>query len=107
MARGSRTAWERRVRRWERSGQTASEFAAREGVNPRTLSFWKWKLGRSRLPSSTERQPSVDFVEVVPEPVLQRDAPIEVVIERYRVRLDRRADEATLARVLDAVRGRA
>jgi hypothetical protein len=31
---------------------------------------------------------------------------MEIVVERYRVRLDRRADEATLARILDAVRGR-
>ena len=99
--------WERRVRRWERSGESAAEFAAQEGVNPRTLSFWKWKLGSSRLPSSTRRAPSVDFVEVVPEAVLQRGAPLEIVVERYRVRLDRRVDEATLARVLDAVRGRA
>jgi hypothetical protein len=94
------------VRRWERSGESAELFAAREGVNPRTLSFWKWKLGSAKLPRSTKRRPSVDFVEVVPEAVLQRDAPIEIVVERYRVRLDRHADEATLARVLDVVRGR-
>jgi transposase len=106
MAKESREAWGRRVGRWERSGQTATEFAAREGVNPRTLSFWKWKLGRSKLPSSTGRRPSVDFVEVIPEAVLSHDAPLEIVVERYRVRLDRRTDEATLARVLDAVRGR-
>ena len=106
MARESRVAWERRVRRLERSGQSVAEFAAREGVNPRTLSFWKWKLGSAKLPSSTKRRPSVDFVEVMPKAVLERDAPIEIVVERCRVRLDRRADEETLARVLDVVRGR-
>ena len=106
MARESRIAWERRVRRWERSGQTAAEFAQREGVNPRTLAFWKWKLGASRLPSSTGRRASVDFVELTPEAVAPQDAPVEIVVERYRVRLDRRTDEAMLARVLDAVRGR-
>ena len=32
MARGSRAVWERRVRRWKRSGQSASELAAQEGA---------------------------------------------------------------------------
>src|SRR5262245_59956082 len=107
MAKESRAAWERRVRRWERSGLSAAEFAAREGVNPRTLSFWKLKLGRSRLPDANRQRASVEFVEVVPEAVPQQDAATEIVVERYRVRLDRGADEATLARVLDAVRGHA
>ena len=105
MARESRAAWERRVRRWERSGQTASEFAAREGVNPRTLAFWKWKLGSPKLPSRTKSPRSLDFVEVLPEAV--HDAPVEIVVERYRLRLDRRVDAAALARVLEVVRGRA
>ena len=106
MARESRAAWERRVRRWELSGQTASEFAAREGVNPRTLAFWKWKLGSLKLPSPTKARPrSLDFVEVLPEAV--QDSPIEIVVERYRLRLDRRVDAAALARVLEVVRGRA
>ena len=106
MARESRAAWARRIRRWERSGRTAAEFAAREGVNPRTLAFWKWKLGSSTLLSSSRRRPAVDFVEVVPEAVTRQGA-VEIVVERYRVRLDRTGDEATLARVLDALRGRA
>jgi transposase len=107
MARESRATWERRVRRWKRSGQSAAEFAGHEGVNPRTLAFWKWKLGSSRLPSRAKAPRSVDFVEVVPEAATQQTAAMEIVVERYRVRLDRRADEATLARVLDALRGRA
>jgi hypothetical protein len=56
-------------------------------VNPRTLSFWKWKLGSSKLRSSTKRRTSVDFVEIMPEAGLQQEAPIEILVEGYRVRL--------------------
>jgi hypothetical protein len=38
--------WERTVARWRRSGQTAREFATREGVRPGTLLWWSSRLGR-------------------------------------------------------------
>ena len=79
-----------------------ASFNGRFWVSPEV---WKWKLGSPKLPSRTKSPRSLDFVEVLPEAV--HDAPVEIVVERYRLRLDRRVDAAALARVLEVVRGRA
>jgi hypothetical protein len=72
MARETRAAWAQRIERWQRGGLTAERFAAREGINPRTLAFWKWKLGcagRGATPpaardgTDTGRVPFVELVE--------------------------------------------
>jgi transposase-like protein len=34
------------VSHWKRSGLSAREFAARVGINPRTLERWSYELGR-------------------------------------------------------------
>lgn len=34
------------MERWRDSGLTCAEFAAEIGVNPRTLTYWKWALGK-------------------------------------------------------------
>lgn len=34
------------VSHWKRSGLSAREFAARVGINPRTLERWSYNLGR-------------------------------------------------------------
>jgi hypothetical protein len=39
--------WAGRVRRWERSGLTASEFGQREGFSGKQLTWWKWHLSRN------------------------------------------------------------
>lgn len=44
--RRSRTWWQQTVARWQRSGLTAAEFAAREGLSARTLSWWTSTLRR-------------------------------------------------------------
>jgi transposase len=48
------------VGRWQRSGLGADEFAEREGVNPRRLVWWRWKL-RAAPPPAT---PEVRFLPV-------------------------------------------
>lgn len=67
MARTTRTVWKKRVERWERSGQTAAQFAARLGVNPYTLKWWKWSLGaeRARRSAATSTIEAAQFVELV------------------------------------------
>ena len=56
MAKTSREVWAKRVERWEASDLTAKEFAAELGVNPRTLSHWKWMLGKGG--ANKQRRPA-------------------------------------------------
>jgi transposase-like protein len=44
----ARDRWAGLVRRWERSGQTARQFAQSAGVNAGTLAYWAWRLKRER-----------------------------------------------------------
>jgi len=55
--RSTREQWAKRVRRWVDSGLTAPEFAAEMGLNPRTLRYWKWRLGKEgREAASSSRR---------------------------------------------------
>lgn len=101
--------WVRRVRRWKKSGLTAKDFAAREGVNAKTLSYWRWKLGTQ--PALEPRKPQhpkttrASFVEVVPEVAAKPVAAAgEVVVERERIRVV--CDSATARDLLVALGGR-
>ena len=38
--------WAKRVERWKRSGLSAEEFSAREGLRAARLSWWRWYLSR-------------------------------------------------------------
>jgi hypothetical protein len=72
MGRETRATWAARVARWTSSGLTAAAFAARERINPRTLTYWRWRLradGATALPSPRRAAP---FVEVV-VPEVARD----------------------------------
>src|SRR5690349_14800648 len=40
----TRAEWIKRVKRWERSGLGAAEFAQREGLKEKQLGWWRWKL---------------------------------------------------------------
>lgn len=44
--RRSKSWWRETVARWKRSGLSAKEFAAREGVSARTLSWWSSAMRR-------------------------------------------------------------
>ncbi len=47
--------WSTVVERWQRSGLTAKEFAATEGLVASTLSWWRWHLGSKERASRKER----------------------------------------------------
>lgn len=69
MERG-REVWEARVRRLRESDLTVAEFAAELGVNPSTLTYWKWRLGKEARESKARVSPArkaPTFVEVKPE----------------------------------------
>ena len=115
MARETREVWARRVERWQRSRLTAERFAAHEGVNPRTLTFWKWKLGRAeraaagRAPGGASGEGRVGFVEVLRAATTTAvSAPaFEVMLpEGYRVGVAPGFDGGTLRALLDVLEGR-
>jgi hypothetical protein len=61
-----REEWAKRVQRWRDSGLTCAEFAAELGINPRTLTYWKWVLekearGEKRAwPARKRRESALD-----------------------------------------------
>src|SRR5262245_10180284 len=108
MAHETRATWAARVARWTSSGLTAAAFAAQERINPRTLTYWRWRLradGATALPSSRRAAP---FVELIVPPAV-RDAPggLEIVLPAgYRVRLGEAVVADTLRTVLDVLEAR-
>lgn len=58
QARTSRAEWAKRVERWRDSGLSAQEFGAEIGVNPRTLTYWKWLLKKESQGASPRRERS-------------------------------------------------
>lgn len=97
--RESRDVWQRRVARWAKSGLSRAEFAAREGVKPETLAWWRWALGVAK-PSTALVKREVAFVEVEPVAIEPRER-IEVALSNGRVvRVPSRFDEQELGRVL-------
>ena len=117
MARESRAAWALRIARWQRSGLTGDRFAEQEGVNPRTLAFWKWRLKRdaARRIAARPARPAakhVAFVELLaPKPVAApgetRSAAIEVVLPvGYRVRIAGGFERGALVELLDVLEAR-
>jgi transposase len=67
----TRAEWARRVERWRKSGLSGEDFAAREGLKPKQLGWWRWKL-RSSPPAAPSPPP------VSPPPEL-RFLPVRVV----------------------------
>jgi transposase len=72
--RASRAEWVKRVERWQESGLSAEQFASELGIRARTLTYWKWLLGKeARGPASVratrKRKPPAEgatasFIEV-------------------------------------------
>jgi hypothetical protein len=117
----AREEWAKRVERWRESGLTSAEFAAELGINPRTLTYWKWVLGKEALGEKREwpsrksvgrarRPPAVaaestpalpELVEVHPAP---RDARFELELGAgRRIRVPASFDATELRRLLDVL----
>ena len=78
----TKAEWKKRVERWNKSGKTADEFAAGEGLKAKQLVWWRWKLGAECAPLKDAVAPSflpVRVVEPRAAPVL-RSALIEIVL---------------------------
>ena len=112
MERSDRATWSKRVESWKRSGLTATEFAARHGLHAKTLTWWRWKLGRRtegaaltvRKAATTAMGP-LTFVEMT-SGVSSRE-PFELVLASdVRVRVPASFDERALTRLLDVLERR-
>jgi transposase-like protein len=81
MVDGSASArWAAIVEQHEQSGQTIRAFAAQHGLNPQTLSWWRWKVGCTERPVQTP-----PFIEVeVERPV---EPTVVLAFEDYRAHI--------------------
>lgn len=105
MAQSARDRWAKRVREWKASGRSCREFASDAGVNPSTLAWWSWKLGRESEPESRS---VLRFVELTGlDDAAAGDRVVETESSRLVLRVDGYAvdvhngfDGPTLARLL-------
>jgi len=86
QSRRSRSWWRSTVARWRKSGLTAREFAAREGVSDRTLLFWSSTLRRgtrAERGSSSTRATSTAIAPIeieLPRPMAVSRSRVEIAI---------------------------
>jgi hypothetical protein len=117
MGRETKATWARRVERWRQSGLSGGEFAEREGVNARTLAFWKWRLKHGAVDEAGSKpvrraRKRVAFVELVSPPAVSsagepRAAPIEVMLPvGYRLRIAPGFERSALVELLDVLEAR-
>ena len=93
--RRSREWWQSTVLGWRRSGLSAEEFSAQEGISVHTLRWWSSALNRGTrakrgLPER-ERVTMVPLEISLPRPA-RAAAPLEVVVGDVVVRVPRDAD---------------
>lgn len=121
--RSTREEWRARIAACERSGLTQREFAARNGLNAGTLSWWKWRLRADgelgdaaevvRSKTTPRRMAAADddggtevleFVELAPvESREESDHRLVVVVGGASVLVPSGFDATTLRRVLDVL----
>ena len=110
MGHTDRATWSKRIDSWQRSGLSAKDFAARHGLRAKTLTWWRWKLGRGRKSSALTVRKSaaplgpLTFVEMT-SPASRE--PFELVLARdVRVRVPVNFEERALVRLLDVLERR-
>jgi hypothetical protein len=96
--------WQGHVTAWAASGRTCKEYAAKAGINPRTLTWWKSKLKEAAAPGDEAR--FVEVTDQVAPSSMVDDGVIEVEVGDIRIVVRGRVDAEALARVLAAVEAR-
>jgi len=87
-AKRSRSWWRRAVRRWERSGLGAEEFARREDLKASTLRWWRSELRREGSESTSTPVPlAVHVVEQDGNAANGADGAITIEVGELVVRL--------------------
>lgn len=97
--------WGRHVAAWASSGLSCKDYAAKAGVNPRTLTWWKSKL-RSAGGAGPVAASFVEVTEQLVPPPAGEAGVIELDVGSTRIRVRGRVESDALARVLDALEGR-
>ena len=94
--------WRVHVAAWAKSGLTCKAYAAKVGINSRTLTWWKSKLGEAVAPA-----PFVEVTSQVAAMAGPESGVVELVVGHVVVRLRGLVDADALARVLDVLEARA
>lgn len=120
-SRVAREEWSKRIERWRESGLTSAEFAAELGINPRTLMYWKWVLGkeargekrewpsrksvgRARRTLTRDAESKPELPELVEVHAAARDARFELELGAgRRIRVPASFDATELRRLLDVL----
>lgn len=100
--------WARILEDAEASELTQSAFARANGINPRTLSWWKWKLRQEPEPGGAEGDEhpvGVDFVEVLmaPAPPPQASMRVQLGDRAVHALVELDTDMTLLRRVVEAL----
>jgi transposase-like protein len=99
--RHDREFWAKAVGEVER-GADVERVARRIGVRPRTLTWWRWKLGAERVaPKKKETRLVPVVVEALP---IESGSAIEIAIRDVRLRVVAGTDVRYVASLIDAVR---
>jgi transposase-like protein len=102
--RHDRKFWEQACREVERGG-SVGEVARRLEVRPRTLSWWRWNLGRKK--STVKRERGAEFLPVVladSRALRGAAAPIEIDAGGVMVRVEPGTDVEYIAALVFAIR---
>lgn len=100
--RHSRDFWAQLIGEVEQGGSVEA-VARRHGVRPRTLIWWRWRLGQG--PRRSGRKARLLPVVVRERPVVfERPALVEVVVRDIALRLETGTDVHYVAELVDALR---
>jgi len=100
MRAATQERWQTHVEAWAKSGLTCNAYAAKARINPRTLMWWKSRLG-------TAAPAFVEVTAQVAAAIEPEAGVLELIVGRALVRVRGRVDADVLARVLDVLEARA
>jgi hypothetical protein len=101
MAKAAKATWQRHVARWRASGETAAEFAVREGIKVGTLRWWSSRLRRDVTTAPVQAPvPMVQLIRV-PSKTCATGVIVELTDVRARVMVEPGFDRETFSLVLE------
>jgi hypothetical protein len=107
VLRRSAAEWAEIVESWERSGIGAKAFAARVGLRPGTLTWWRWRLRTPRVRAEQLRLVRVDVPRPTERPSGDSSEPVgwQLVTKAGALRVEGHLGAAELSMILAALMG--